>query len=177
MKRGQTPPAVRTGKCVGLPELRALPEPGCGGSPLKSPSRLLLFLSLDLSLFACTFSDTATHWNGCLGPNGRPVYVKTDTNVGLNFLIALPFLGHTSLPRQIDVMTREIAEEQGNTVRMVESRAENYWYGFPPFTWILTPVITTVAADYEPSAQALVKELSEQRLEKKRDRDWEQRND
>jgi hypothetical protein len=139
--------------------------------------RLVLFLSSVLAFAACTFSDTATRWNGCLGENGRPVYVKTDMNVALNFLIIVPFLGHTSLPKQIDVITQEIAAEKGNTVRMVESMSENYWYGFPPFTWILTPVITRVAADYEPSAEALAKELADQALEKKRDREWDQRKD
>ena len=41
----------------------------------------------------------------------------------------------------------------------------------PPFTWIFTPVITTVVADYEPSPEVLAKDLAEQekeRLEKQK---------
>ena len=56
----------------------------------------------------------------------------------------------------ISGITSKIAEEKGNTVRMVESSTENYWYGFSPFTWFITPVITTVAAEYEPAAGAPV---------------------
>ena len=56
--------------------------------------------------------------------------------------------------------------EKGDVDRMIESSTENYWYGFPPFTWILTPVITTVTADYEPSPDVLAKDLAEQEKEK-----------
>ena len=40
-------------------------------------------------------------------------------------------------------------EQGGDNVRVFQAATENYWYGFPPFTWIVTPVISTVAADYE----------------------------
>ena len=122
----------------------------------------LVTLSL---LAACTFSSTSSHWNRRVGGNGKAVYVKSHTNVGFNLLIAIPLLGATSLPAEIDYLTEEIADENGDTVRLVESASENYWYGFPPFTWILTPVITTVTADYEPDAAVLAEDRAEQEKE------------
>ena len=113
----------------------------------------------------CTTS-TATHWNGRVGPNGKPVYVKSQTNVGINIAVFIPFLGATTLPKQIDKLTQKIETEKGDVVRMIETSNENYWYGFPPFTWILTPVITTVTADYEPSPDVLAKDRAEQEKEK-----------
>jgi len=107
-----------------------------------------------LGATSCTFTSTADHWNGLVGPSGKPIYVKTDTSIGINLLIFIPFLGRTTLPHEIEELTRKIAEEKGNTVRMVESSSENYWYGFSPFTWIVTPVVTTVSAEYEPSGTA-----------------------
>jgi hypothetical protein len=115
-----------------------------------------------LALGGCTFSSTATHWNGLVGPDGRPVYVMTHTNVGVNLLIIIPTLGRTSLPDEIDKLTDQVATEKGDNVRMVESSSENYWYGFAPFTWVLTPVITTVSAEYHPAAEVLAKDQAEQ---------------
>jgi hypothetical protein len=131
------------------------------------PARILSVASLCLALGACTLSSTAHRWNGTVGPNGKPVYVKSHTNIAVNLAIIIPLLGASSLPAEIDVLTAEIAAEKGNTVRMVESTSENYWYGFPPFTWILTPVITTVVADYEPAPDVLARDLAEQERERR----------
>jgi hypothetical protein len=104
---------------------------------------------------ACTLHSTVTEWNGRSGPNGRPVFLKSSTNIGLNIGILVPILGNTTLLEMIDETTAEIAEEQGDRVRVIESSAENYWYGFPPLTWVLTPVVTVVTVEYEPDAAAL----------------------
>lgn len=130
--------------------------------------RIALVALTALALGGCTFSSTANHWNGRVGPDGRPVYVKTHTNIGFNFLIIIPLLGRTSLPTEIDKLTDEMAEEKGDNVRMVESSSENYWYGFAPVTWVVTPVITTVSAEYHPSAEVLSKDLEEQAKEKQK---------
>ncbi len=85
-----------------------------------------------------------------MGPNGKPVYVKSTTNVGVNGAVFIPLIGSTNIDRMVADLTKEIAEENGNNVRLIETDTEIYWYGFPPFTWIVTPVVTTVTADYEP---------------------------
>ena len=95
----------------------------------------------------------------------KPVFVKSTTNIGFNLGIIIPFLGGTTIDSMVDTMTDEIAQENGDHVRIIESAAENYWYGFPPFTWILTPVITTVTSDYQPSAEELAKAEAEQQEE------------
>lgn len=128
---------------------------------MKLSSRAALSLLLALGLCGCTMSSTANKWNDRVGPNGRPVYIKSHTNIGVNLLIFLKLFGATSLPYEIDLLTEEIAEEGGDVVRMIESSSENYWYGFPPFTWILTPVVTTVSADYEPSAEVLERDRAQ----------------
>lgn len=114
----------------------------------------------------CTLPSTSTRWNGLVGPHGKPVYVKSHTNIGLNLAIFVPFLGSTTLSKQIDELTQEIADENGDVVRMIESAKENYWYGFPPFTWIVTPVITTVTADYQPDPTLLTNNLIKEEMEK-----------
>jgi hypothetical protein len=129
---------------------------------MKAHWSAVLLLS---ALSGCAFHSTATQWHERVGPNGRPVYVKSTSNVGVNLFILVRLFGATNIDRMIGKMTEEIAKEGGDTVRIIQSSSENYWYGFPPFTWILTPVITTVAADYEPSAQALAENKAKQEKE------------
>jgi hypothetical protein len=128
--------------------------------------RFVLAVASALALGGCTFSSTATSWNGRVGTDGKPVYVKTHTNIGMNLLIIIPGLGRTSLPDEIDKLTDEVSTEKGDNVRMVESSSENYWYGFAPVTWVLTPVITTVSAEYHPSADAFAKDEAERAAKK-----------
>ena len=81
--------------------------------------------------------------------------MKSTTIVGLNLFVALGLFGQTDSEGMVDELTADIAAEGGDNVRLIQSGSENYWYGFPPLTWILTPVVTTVAADFEPSAETL----------------------
>lgn len=104
-----------------------------------------------MGLASCTFHSTAKHFNGRVDQDGKHIYVRSTTNVGFNLGIILKLFGATDMDSMVDQMTASIAEEGGDRVRIIETSTENYWYGFPPFTWILTPVITTVSADYQPT--------------------------
>lgn len=117
--------------------------------------RILALFVLASMASSCTFHSTAREWHGRVGGNGNPVYVKSTTNVGFNLGIIIPLFGSTEISSMVGDMTQEIANEDGDRVRIIESSAENYWYGFPPFTWVITPVLTTVTADYEPTAAQL----------------------
>lgn len=124
----------------------------------------------------CSLHSTATDWNGVVGMNGQPIHVRTTTNIGLNLGIVLPVLGNTSIGEMIDESTAEIARTGSNKVRVYQTTAENYWYGFPPLTWIFTPVITTVSVDYEPSAQEL-EEIAKERAAFRASQDERSRGD
>ena len=121
----------------------------------RTPRRLALPLLLPLFLGSCAFHSTARSWNERVGPDGEEVFFKSTTKVGLNFLVVLPFLGDTGITGMVDDLTEDVAGEGGDHVRIVQGDSENYWYGFPPFTWIVTPVISTLAAEYRPSEEAL----------------------
>lgn len=110
-------------------------------------ARLVLLLLLLLP--ACTFHTTATEWNGRSGVNGKPVHMTSTTKVGLKLFVFLPFMGDMEVTGLVNDITKDVADKGGDKVRIFQAAQENYWYGFPPFTWIITPVISTVAADYE----------------------------
>lgn len=115
------------------------------------PAAIAALLSLTT---ACSFHSTATHWNGRVDESGKPVFVKTTTNIGFNLAIILPLMGNTTIDAMIDEATRAIAEDDGDYVRVIQSSSENYWYGWSPFTWVLTPIVTDVALEYRPSELA-----------------------
>ncbi|MFO1052077.1 MAG: hypothetical protein U1F36_07675 [Planctomycetota bacterium] len=135
---------------------------------MEANRRFLPILALAACLGSCTFYSTATHWNTRVGPNGKPVFYRSATRVGLNLLIFLPFLGRTDIDRMIDTATANVAEDGGDVVRVVQAESENYWYGFSPLTWLITPVISTVDVEYEPSAAELDKARAEEAAEKTR---------
>jgi hypothetical protein len=125
-----------------------------------------LLLALPLSLCAsCAIHSTANEWNQRIGSDGKPVFYTSTTKVGLNLLVAVPFLGRLSIDGMVNDMTKAIAKRGGDRVRIVQGDTENYWYGFPPFTWIATPVVSTLTAEYQPNDEELVRAFVELELE------------
>jgi hypothetical protein len=118
--------------------------------------RQLWTICIGLALFTngCAFHSTAKNWSGLVGVDGKPAYYKKTTKVVFNAFVIIPFLGNASIDGMVRDMTADIVKEKGNNVRIVQGASENYWYGFPPFTWILTPVTTTVSAEYTPDRKA-----------------------
>ena len=139
---------------------------GQTGKPMRKPIGLLFLLVAFAFTSGCTMTSTSRQWHARVGPNGKPIYIKSHTNIGFNIGIIIPIVGRTTLPKEIDRLTEDIATEQGDDVRLIETSTANYWYGWPPFTWVVTPVITTVTADYEPSPDQLAKDLAEQEKKK-----------
>jgi hypothetical protein len=114
----------------------------------------------------CAFSSKARDWNGLAGLDKKPTYYMTTTKIGLNLLIFVPFLGDLGISGLTRDLTAEIKNEGGDQVRIVQGDSENYFYGWPPFTWIVTPVISTVAAEYEPRMADYAREQMEIRKDR-----------
>lgn len=118
-------------------------------------------ITLIAATTGCTFSTTAKDWNGLEGQFERPTYYTSTTKVGLNLLIAVPFMGDMGIVGLTRDLTEQIKAAGGNDVRIVQGDTESYFYGWPPFTWIITPVVSTVAAEYQPSAEEYQKDQAE----------------
>src|SRR5712671_1129449 len=131
------------------------------------PSRLhggaLVLLAIHAA--ACSFNSTATHWNGRVGLDGKPVFVKTSTNVGMNLFVALPLGGNLNTDELVDATTQAIRDENGDKVRVVETSWNNGWNGLPPLTLLFTPVVTRISIEYQPSAEELEKARQQQAVE------------
>jgi hypothetical protein len=119
-------------------------------SPIRRSTAAFLSFAF-LCLSSCSLHSVATSWNGRVGPDGKPVFVTQTTNIGCNALVFIPMLGSVTLDSMFDTTSAEVASRGGDRLRTIETGSENYWYGVPPLTWILTPVITTVSIEYQPS--------------------------
>ena len=129
----------------------------------------IMVLGVLLVLSNCAFHTTAKNWNGLTGSDGKPTYYKTTTKVAFKLAVVIPFIGNVGIDGMVDDLTEEIAEVKGDNVRIVQGSTENYWYGFPPFTWILTPVISKVAAEYNPDQTTYLEDQAIIREEEKND--------
>jgi hypothetical protein len=125
---------------------------------MKCSHLLSGFVGLALALSGCAFSTTAKDWNGLKGLDDKPTYYMTTTKVGLNLLIAVPFIGDMGISGLTRDLTEYVKSEGGNDVRIVQGTTESYFYGWPPFTWVITPVVSTVSAEYEPSPEQFAKD-------------------
>src|SRR4030095_2784129 len=110
---------------------------------------------------------------GLSGLDNKPTYYTITTKVGVKLLIVIPFLGDMGISGLTRDLTADIKREGGNEVRIVEGSSEAYFYGFPPFTWIVTPVISTVSAEYLPEAEQYEKDQIE--ADKNRKEGWSDR--
>jgi len=110
----------------------------------------VIFFGIGFLLSGCAFQSTAKNWHGLTGYDGKPTYYKKTSKVAFNLLVVVPFIGNIGVDGMVEELTEDISEEKGNKVRIVQGSSENYWYGFPPFTWFITPVVTTVTAEYKP---------------------------
>lgn len=116
--------------------------------------RVLLAGAL-LLLPGCSFHQTARNWNGRTGPDGVPVYYSVTSKVALRLFVVIPLAGDVDIAQMVEELTEHVAEQGGDRVQIVQGNIENYWYGFPPLTWIVTPVISTLTATWEPPPRLL----------------------
>ena len=117
----------------------------------------LLLCAMPFLGCSCAMHGAVTQWNGLVGAAGDPVYLNTTTKVGFNLLVVLPFLGNTDLGAMVGEATKNIRKQGGDYVRVVQASTENYWYGLPPLTWVVTPMVSSLVVEYRPSETALLK--------------------
>jgi hypothetical protein len=118
----------------------------------------LLLAALTVIAGGCAFTSTAKDWSGLTGSDGQPTYYTSTMKVGIKLLCFIPFLGDMGISGLTADLTDNIAHAGGSNVRIVQGTSEAYFYGFPPFTWVVTPVISTVAAEYKPDPTTYAKD-------------------
>lgn len=107
-------------------------------------------LCLVMLCTSCTTTRRATTFNGISTPDGKPIAHLSTSNMAIHFLATQPLLGNATLDGTLDDFTRAAREENATKVRIVQSSVMNWWFIFPPFSFVLTPVSSNVAGDVLP---------------------------
>lgn len=139
---------------------------------MRPPFFAFLSVVLLLGVSGCTFHTDARRWNGRVDHDGNPVYYTSTTKVGLKLLVLVPFLGDLGVDGLVNDTTEYVEEKGGDGVRVVQASSENYWYGWSPLTWILTPVVSNVSIEYRPSAEEIVEQGAAEDEEERSNSSW-----
>ena len=111
---------------------------------------LTVALGLVLVLGAgCSMTTKATDFNGLATPDGAASHVST-TNIAVHVLFSRPGLGDATLPTTVSDYTSAAKESGASEVRIVQSNVTTYWWVFPPFSFVIHPVVSNVAGDAIP---------------------------
>lgn len=87
-------------------------------------------------------------FNGRTDAAGQEIAHANQTKWAINLLLFSPLWGDATLETSVNDLTREAADRGYEGVRIVQSDTSMLWWAFFPFTLILTPVNSNVAADF-----------------------------
>lgn len=111
--------------------------------------RLALVMALTLVFLAggCSWSNTATSFNGMRDMDGNTVKHVSTTNLGINLLFTKPLVGDATLDGTVSSFTEAAKAADATQVRIVQSHVHTMWYILPPISFVVQPVLSNVAGD------------------------------
>jgi hypothetical protein len=97
----------------------------------------------------CSFKDQAMNenFNGLKDMHGNAVTHMNYGRLGLNLLMSRPWIHDPSLDATMSELTADAKEAGNSKIRVVQSDSSTLWWVFPPFSFIITPATSNVAAD------------------------------
>lgn len=111
-------------------------------------SRRAVFGALTLAavLFAssaCNLTTVSKNFNGTTTSNGAPRVYQNTTNYAVHLGMGYyPVIGNATVDGGVDAFTKDARKNGGTKTDITNMSANNLWYIFPPFTFIITPVVT-----------------------------------
>ncbi|MEM7515692.1 MAG: hypothetical protein AAF368_02040 [Planctomycetota bacterium] len=108
-----------------------------------------LLLALAGATTSCVSHTHATEFNGVDGIRGEAVEYQSTTSIALHGLFVFPLWGNGKMPKVVDEFTAEAGERGGSRVRIANTSSLTYWFVFPPLSFFIHPVVTTVEGDVE----------------------------
>jgi len=109
------------------------------------------FFSLAVALAflsGCSSTTVARDFNGLSTSEGKPIAHLSTGNLAVHLLFGkTPLWGDASLPKTVSDFTAAAKAQNASEVHIVQSSRRAWWFLFPPFTFILTPVSSNVAGE------------------------------
>jgi hypothetical protein len=107
---------------------------------------ILIALGAVVLMTGCSTTLTASDFSGLTTPDGDAKHLNT-TNIAVHVLGAGPVWGDATLGATVADHTSAAKNTGARKVRIVQSNVSTYWWLLPPITFIIRPVVTTVAGD------------------------------
>lgn len=102
------------------------------------------------TLAACTTTHThSVAYNGVPGIRGEPVEFQSTTRYALHFLFIFGIFGDAGQSSTVDAFTEEASRRGAKRVQITQYESSTYWYIFPPLSFLVHPVATTVYGEVE----------------------------
>lgn len=97
----------------------------------------------------CSFKDQAMNenFNGMKDMHGNSVTHMNYSRLGLNLFFSRPWIHDSSMNATMAELSTDAKEAGNSKIRIVQSDSSTYWWCFPPFSFIITPALSNVAAD------------------------------
>ncbi len=99
---------------------------------------------------ACSTTRQATNFNGLSTPEGKPIAHLNTSNWAIHLLGTRPLVGDATLDGTVADFTEAATKKNARQVRIVQSSVMSWWFILPPFSFVLTPVSSSVAGDVLP---------------------------
>ena len=115
------------------------------------PFRFLFIAPVCFSLFltSCSFHTHANKFNGIPGVNGEPVEYQQTNTWALHGLWIFPLIEDATLENSVNEFSLEAKKRGATRINIEETSSFTYWFVFPPFSFFVHPVNTTVSGNVE----------------------------
>ncbi|TGN17986.1 hypothetical protein [Leptospira idonii] len=111
---------------------------------------MIRYLTIPLCLFlflSCALSEKATRFNGMPTPDGKPDHYQKTTTFGLNLLIIYPLRRNAEFAESLESFSEAVKKNKGSKFRIIQKESTKWAFLLPPFTFILTPVVTELVGE------------------------------
>jgi hypothetical protein len=111
---------------------------------------LLATTVLALAASACATSHThSVAYNGVPGIRGEAVEFQSTTRYALHLVFLFGLLGDASQSATVDSFTEEASSRGAKRIQITQYESTTYWYIFPPISFLVHPVASTVYGEVE----------------------------
>ena len=107
------------------------------------------FAFLSLLLCSCVTHSHVDEFSGVRGIRGEPVEYQTTTSYAIHALFIFDLWGDASKSTTLEAFGEEAAQRGATRFRVAQTSSSTYWYIFPPFSFFVHPVVTSVEGDVE----------------------------
>ncbi len=107
----------------------------------------IYLLTILIFVFNCATSEKATRFNGMPAGEGKPDHYLRTTSYGLNALIIFPIKRNAEFPEALETFSDYAKKNKGTKFRIIQKETTKWAFILPPFSFLLTPVVTELVGE------------------------------